>query len=497
MPGPWRCTDLRLEHTTAPRRCFQKLLRGQFRSSLQTNFCSATKLHLLDLDISYQIEAGNEDGAFSIDGDTGSVTVAGQLDFENRKMYELRLAAMRGQGPSAVGRAELLVTVLDVNDEPPVFQQAVYRAELQEEEDPAHLPRTILTVKAVDGDTGRPQDVVYSISGPGVVVAGTDEGFFSVDANTGDVFVHKPLDRDPPDGRPLWRFTAFAQDEGGAGLVGYADVQVSLADVNDNAPAFPHQLYHGQVIENAPAGTFILNVTAEDNDDPDEGNNARLRYYIDKNAVDETTGSAIFKIDADTGEISTAICCLDRERTPAYSIQVVATDGGGLEGTATVSITVKDVNDTPPEFSKDAWFVEVDESDGGSVLEKPILTVTVRDQDEFSTLQYENENDTTQQHHTTYSWVSVKLRDINDNFPVFQQRNIEVAISEDATVGKVIAAFEAKDADQDGKSGVTYAIDQSSNRGRHFHVNYFGQVLLERELDREDVSRHVVSSKSL
>ncbi|XP_049835040.1 neural-cadherin-like [Schistocerca gregaria] len=505
-----------------PQRCFQKLLR--------------------DLDIHYQIEAGNEERAFSIDSDTGSVSVAGKLDFENRKMYELRLAAMRGQGPSAVGRAELLVTVLDVNDEPPVFQQAVYRAELQEEEDPAHLPRTILTVKAEDGDTGRPQDVVYSISGPGAVVADTDEGFFSVDANTGDVFVHKPLDRDPPDGRPLWRFTAFAQDEGGAGLVGYADVQVSLADVNDNAPAFPHHLYHGQVIENAPAGTFILNVTAEDNDDPDEGSNARVRYYIDKNAVDETTGSAIFKIDADTGEISTAICCLDRERTPAYSIQVVATDGGGLEGTATVSITVTDVNDTPPEFSKDEWFVEVNESDGGSVLEKPILTVTVRDQDEFNTLQYEvvrnsgygsdkfslernsdgtaslkankpldyedvhgnllrfkiqvsdkNENDTTQQHHTTYSWVSVKLRDINDNFPVFQQRNIEVAISEDATVGKVIAAFEARDADQDGKSGVTYAIDQSSNRGRHFRVNHFGQVLLERELDREDVSRHVVN----
>ncbi|XP_049764500.1 neural-cadherin-like, partial [Schistocerca cancellata] len=494
--------------------------------------------------VRYEIEAGNEGGAFSIDATTGRVVVAGQLDYEKRKMYELRLAASRGREAStapAVSRAELVVTLLDANDLPPVFQQPVYRAELQEEEDPAHLPRRILTVKAVDGDVERSQDVVYSISGPGVALDGSDDGYFRVDANTGDVFVLTPLDRDPPEGRPLWRFTAFAQDEGGAGLVGYADVQVALTDVNDNAPTFPQQLYHGQVIENAPAGTIILNVTAVDNDDPYEGSNARVRYSIEKNAVDEDTDSAIFKIDVDTGEVSTAICCLDRERTPGYSIQVVATDGGGLQGTATISISVRDVNDTPPEFSKDEWFVEVDETDGDNLPQKPILTVTVRDQDEQNAFQYEviansgygankfalvrnndgtgslkvvkpldyedvhgnvlrfkiqvtdmNENDTTEQHHTTYSWVSVKLRDINDNAPVFDHSSSEVTVPEDTAVGKVIAAFEAKDADQDGKSGVTYSIDHSSNSGRHFHVNRFGQVLVQRELDREETARHTV-----
>jgi hypothetical protein len=49
----------------------------------------------------------------------------------------------------------------------------------------------------------------------------------------------QPLDRDEPNGRPQWRFTVFAQDEGGNGLVGYADVQVNLKDINDNAPLFP------------------------------------------------------------------------------------------------------------------------------------------------------------------------------------------------------------------------------------------------------------------
>lgn len=64
----------------------------------------------------------------------------------------------------------------------------------------------------------------------------------------------QPLDRDQPNGRPQWRFTVFAQDEGGEGLVGYADVQVNLKDVNDNAPLFPQGVYFGNVTENGTAG---------------------------------------------------------------------------------------------------------------------------------------------------------------------------------------------------------------------------------------------------
>lgn len=51
------------------------------------------------------------------------------------------------------------------------------------------------------------------------------------------------MDRDSPNGRPQWRFTVFAQDEGGNGLVGYADVQVNLKDINDNAPLFPQGMF--------------------------------------------------------------------------------------------------------------------------------------------------------------------------------------------------------------------------------------------------------------
>ena len=79
-------------------------------------------------------------------------------------------------------------------------------------------------------------------------------------------------------------------------------------------------------------GTYIATVKAEDNDDPKEGNNAKLKYSLEKNVVDETSGAAIFSVDDYTGDIKTALCCLDREKTNQYALHVVATDGGGLKG---------------------------------------------------------------------------------------------------------------------------------------------------------------------
>ena len=79
------------------------------------------------------------------------------------------------------------------------------------------------------------------------------------------------------------------------------------------------------------SGTFVVDVTAEDYDDGHEGGNARLTYSLQKNAVDED-GRPVFSVDPQNGRISTAICCLDRERASHYSLTVLATDGGGLQG---------------------------------------------------------------------------------------------------------------------------------------------------------------------
>ncbi|KAF5298417.1 hypothetical protein FQR65_LT01195 [Abscondita terminalis] len=467
--------------------------------------------------IRYEITSGNIGGAFAVKNMTGAIYVAGALDYETRKRYELRLAASDNLKENYT---TVVIHVKDVNDNPPVFERPTYRTQITEEDD-RNLPKRVLQVTATDGDKDRPQNIVYFLTGQGIDPDNPANSKFDINRTTGEIFVLKPLDRDQPNGRPQWRFTVFAQDEGGEGLVGYADVQVNLKDINDNAPIFPQGVYFGNVTENGTAGMVVMTMTAVDYDDPSEGTNARLVYSIEKNVIEEETGSPIFEIESETGVIKTAVCCLDRERTPDYSIQVVAMDGGGL---------------------KDEWFTEVDETDGTSLPEMPILTVTVHDEDETNKFQYkviensgygadkftmvrnndgtgslkivqpldyedllqsngfrfriqvndkgeDNDND---KYHVAYSWVVVKLRDINDNKPQFERPNIEVSVYENAEVGKSLETFKATDPDQGGKSKVSYAIDRSSDRKRQFSINQEGTVSIQRSLDREETPRHQV-----
>ncbi|XP_075992348.1 neural cadherin isoform X1 [Anticarsia gemmatalis] len=488
--------------------------------------------------IRYEITSGNIGGAFAVKNMTGAIYVAGALDYETRKRYELKLAASDNLKENYT---TVVIHVKDVNDNPPVFERPTYRTQITEEDD-RNLPKRVLQVTATDGDKDRQQNIVYFLTGQGIDPDNPANSKFDINRTTGEIFVLKPLDRDQPNGRPQWRFTVFAQDEGGEGLVGYADVQVNLKDINDNAPIFPQGVYFGNVTENGTAGMVVMTMTAIDYDDPAESNNAKLWYSIEKNVIEEETGSPIFEIEPETGVIKTAVCCLDRERTPDYSIQIVASDGGGLKGTGTASIRVKDINDMPPQFTKDEWFTEVDETDGTNLPEMPILTVTVHDEDETNKFQYkviensgygadkftmvrnndgtgslkivqpldyedqlqsngfrfriqvndkgeDNDND---KYHVAYSWVVVKLRDINDNKPQFERANIEVSVYENAEVGKSLETFKATDPDQGGKSKVSYAIDRSSDRKRQFSINQEGTVSIQRSLDREDTPRHQV-----
>ena len=77
---------------------------------------------------------------------------------------------------------------------------------------------------------------------------------------------------------------------------------------------------------------MVMTMTAVDYDDVDEGTNAKLKYSIEKNVIDENTGTPIFEIEEESGVIKTAVCCLDREKTPDYSIQVRMLLGLEMQG---------------------------------------------------------------------------------------------------------------------------------------------------------------------
>ncbi|CAN0416271.1 unnamed protein product, partial [Lampetra planeri] len=183
--------------------------------------------------------------------------------------------------------------------------------------------------------------VRYELWGEG---AGTE---FTVDTRTGEVFVMRRLDRES---RDRYRLQARATDSAtGRVLAPPSDFVVTVQDVNDNEPRFVgKQPYYGTVQEMASAGTLVMRVEATDADDASYGNAAKLVYTLQE-------GAEYFSINASTGELHTVHGNLDREALPWLRAVVTARDMGGLQGglvaTATVSVTLGDVNDNPPRFT--------------------------------------------------------------------------------------------------------------------------------------------------
>lgn len=283
-----------------------------------------------------------------------------------------------------------------------------------------------------------------------------------------------------------------------------------------------------------------MTIQAMDYDDINEGKHAKLTYAISQNQVTEN-GELIFRIDEETGVIYTAVGNLDRETNPEYSLKITATDGDGFEGHTQAIIKVKDVNDQPPRFTKKEWFVEVDETLDGKLPETPILIVQVSDLDSLEsnrftykvssghgadkftmvtnadgtgslkiakpldfedpeqkygfniTIEVNDGGDIEGVPHTDDALIKIRLRDINDNPPQFENPSIEVSLPESAARGTILADFNATDPDQGGRSKVRFSIDRSSNKRKQFAINpETGVVTVQRPLDREEQARMLV-----
>uniref|UniRef100_A0A3B4A3W0 Neural-cadherin-like n=1 Tax=Periophthalmus magnuspinnatus TaxID=409849 RepID=A0A3B4A3W0_9GOBI len=437
----------------------------------------------------YQITSGNKGGVFDIEPEVGTIFIAQPLDYEQQKRYKLLVLASDGKWEDY---AAVVVTVVNKNDETPVFSMNEYYGSVTEELDGS--PVFVLQVTATDPDKDADQGAIrYSIHGQGA------ESHFMINDLTGEMYAQRTMDREE---RAVWRFVVMATDEEGEGLTGFTDVIINVWDINDNAPAFscaPDNC-HSSVPENSPPGTFVVEMTAVDLDDAAVGQNAILTYRIIENAYNENS-LQLFAMDSSTGTISVSAEGLDRETAESHLLVVEARDGGGMTGTATATVMVTDINDHVPKFGEDWCGARIPES---ASVDASILDLSALDPDagtygqvafsipqivDFEKAADQRFNLTIKVEDSDFSsfiHCVVLVEDENDNAPVFDPvSHLLSPVREDVAVGTSVIQVVATDLDSGLNGDIYYSILPRSDPYGHFAVSRAGVVTVTRPLDRE------------
>ncbi|XP_053180401.1 protocadherin beta-15-like [Scomber japonicus] len=288
----------------------------------------------------------------------GELVLDKELDREDKKEMMLLLTAFDGGSPQRSGTVVIHVTVLDANDNVPVFSQTVYKASLPEN---SPLDTVVITVSATDADEGVNSEVTY-----GFDHVSDENQVFSLTPKTGEVKVAGHVDYEK---ESSYEMQISAKD--GLGLASYATLIIEIRDMNDNAPVIHLKSLTNPIPENVSPGTEVGIINVQDRDSE---NNGQVRCSIQQGAPFKLVPSIKnYYSLVTTGQ-------LDRELVSDYNITITATDEGSppLSSSKTVQLSVADINDNPPVFEEQSYSAYVSENNKpGSTL----CSVTARDPD--------------------------------------------------------------------------------------------------------------------
>uniref|UniRef100_A0A665UJT5 Protocadherin beta-15-like n=1 Tax=Echeneis naucrates TaxID=173247 RepID=A0A665UJT5_ECHNA len=273
-----------------------------------------------------------------------------ELDRETKQEVMLLLTAFDGGSPQRSGSVVIHITVLDANDNVPVFSQSVYKASLPEN---SPLDTLVITVSATDADEGVNGEVTYGFDH----VSDENNDAFSLNPKSGQVKVAGAIDYEK---MTSYEMQISAKD--GLGLVSYATLLVEISDINDNAPVIYVKSLTNPIPENVSPGTEVGIINVQDRDSE---SNRQVRCSIQQNVPFKLVPSIKnYYSLVTTGQ-------LDRELVSDYNITITATDEGSppLSSSKTVELSVADINDNPPEFEEQSYSAYVSENNKpGSTL---------------------------------------------------------------------------------------------------------------------------------
>ncbi|KAA0718277.1 Cadherin-23 Otocadherin [Triplophysa tibetana] len=456
---------------------------------------------------------------FSLDIETGWVTLRSHLDYEFIRRFTLTVLARDGGGEETTGR--LRINVQDVNDNAPVFQKEAYVGSLMENE---QAPQQVIRARATDEDSPPNNILTYSI-----IYASQFMSYFRISVIEGFavITVSRPLDYELVPGGMIY-LTLMAKDGGNPSLNSTVPITIEIFDENDNPPEFSLPAYIISILENIIPGATVLFVNATDLDASREFGQASLIYSLQ--------GSSQFRLNTRSGEITTT-ALLDREVKSEYILIVRAVDGGvgpmQKTGIATVNITILDINDNAPMWRDEPYqanvvemspidtdvlsvlAVDPDNGDNGTVVysinpANPFYTInrsTGKIRTSGAILDRESRNASAAQLMRTIivsatdrgtpplrssasTTVYVNLLDLNDNDPTFLNLPFDVEVLEGLPIGSSLFRVQAQDPDEGDNGAVTMALQMGMPR-LDFRLNITTGILYSvAVLDREQIGHY-------
>nr|XP_036871973.1 LOW QUALITY PROTEIN: protocadherin alpha-13-like [Manis javanica] len=291
-----------------------------------------------------------------------SLVLRKSLDREEIQEHCLLLTANDGGKPELTGTVQLVITILDVNDNAPEFDQFIYKVSVLES---AFNGTLVIKLNATDSDDGANGDIIYSFRRP-VSPAVLDA--FIINPNSGEIRTKGKLDFEE---KNLYEIPVEAIDKGNIPMAGHCTILVEILDINDNAPEITITSLSLPVREDAQVGTAIALISVSDHDSGANGLvTCTLSPHVPFKLV--STFKNYYSLVLDSA--------LDRESVATYELLVTARDGGSppLSATASVSVQVADVNDNAPAFAQPEYTVFVRENNPPG---RHIFTVSARDAD--------------------------------------------------------------------------------------------------------------------
>ena len=417
------------------------------------------------------------------------------------------------------------VTVVDVNDNDPVFDRNQNLTFVVPED--AEVNEVIATIRVTDNDSGSYGQVTVTINQGSQL-----DQHFELRPD-GAIVLLQSLDRET---EPDYSFEVRAVDGGGRRNIELISIVVS--DINDNPPIFGLEPFEAvDVFENVPPGYSITQVTATD---ADEGRNAKIMFELEDKSYDGT-----FRLESDTGilfvKASSTDCDppesylpvrpLDYERETSYTLTILAYDETSPRhfDSRTVNINILDHNEHAPMFDSNSVEVTVDED---LEIDEIVLRIKAYDWD-FDTLTYSvledgeqsvnfryqgdaivtqtrmnyddrqlyeltlraQESITSEQNSAT-TIVKVYVRNVNDHKPIFVISDIyptSEGILESTDLNRIILTVHADDADNATHDAVSYQI-MSGNEGNVFRIDsQTGDLIVQSHLDYDSVQSYTLT----